>query len=92
MDVFIFWVFIVAIIVFAAKKYSDLLEFVREKHPEELENFQGFGTGIWHYLIFGSNDHVKVKMKQLVVSTFLFFCAGAFIILLVNTFMHGLKN
>lgn len=92
MDAFIFWIFAVANIIFAAKKYSDLLDFVREKHPKELESFRFLGTGIWHYLLFGSNKYVKEKLKQLMISTFLFFFAGAFIILLINTFVHGLKN
>lgn len=92
MDAFIFWVFMVAIIVFAAKKYSDLIEFVRTNHPDELDDIQGFGNGIWYYWISGRNDRVQEKINQYMISLALFFGGGVLIIFLLNTIRDVLKN
>jgi hypothetical protein len=92
MDAFIFWVYMVAIIAFAAKKYSDLIEFVRENHPDELDDIQGFGNGIWYYWISGRNEHVQEKVNQYMISLAVFFGGGVLVIGLISAIAHGFKN
>jgi hypothetical protein len=92
MDAFIFWFFVVALIVFTAKRYSDLIEFVRKNHPDELENIQGFGYGIWYYWISGSNKHVQEKVNQYMISIAVFFGGGVLVVGLISNIVHGLKN